>query len=164
MKVRGGIKPISNEGVKKMLRDRLNDQGFTLLELMVVVVILGILALYVAPKFMGAPEEARINAAKVQIKSIETALKMYRLDNGIYPSTEQGLDALIQPPEVGQLARKWKKGGYLEKTKIPKDPWGNDYIYLSPGVHSDFDLMSYGPDGEPGGEDENADINNWDLE
>jgi general secretion pathway protein G len=102
----------------------------------------------------------------MQIKSIETALKMYKLDNGAYPSTEQGLEALVQSPEVGQLANNWKKGGYLEKGKVPKDPWGNDYIYLSPGAHNtdDFDLLSYGPDGQPGGEEENADINNWELE
>ena len=147
-----------------MLKVGLKGQGFTLLELMVVIVILGILALYVAPKFMGAPENARINAAKVQISSIETALKMYKLDNGVYPSTEQGLDALVQPPEIGQLAKSWRKGGYLEKGKVPKDPWGNEYIYLSPGVHSDLDLSSYGSDGQPGGEDEYSDINNWELE
>ncbi len=140
-------------------------QGFTLLELMVVIVILGILAVYVAPKFMGAPENARINAAKVQIKSIETALKMYKLDNGFYPSTDQGLDALISPPETGRLPKKWRKGGYLEKG-VPRDPWGNAYVYLSPGVENTdgFDLYSYGPDGEPGGEEENKDITNWELE
>lgn len=144
----------------------MNDSGFTLIEIMVVVVILSILALYVGPKIIGRPQEARINAAIMQIKSIETALKMYKLDNGEYPSTEQGLEALVQSPEVGQLASNWKKGGYLEKGKVPKDPWGNDYIYLAPGAHNtnDFDLLSYGPDGQPGGEEENADINNWDLE
>ena len=144
----------------------LNDQGFTLLEIMVVVVILSILALYVGPKIIGKPQEARINAAMIQIKGLETALKMYKLDNGVYPTTEQGLDALVQPPEVGQLAKKWRKGGYMDKAKVPKDPWDNDYIYLCPGVQNpdDFDLMSYGPDGEPGGEDENADITNWEIE
>jgi len=149
-----------------MFKNNSNDQGFTLLEIMVVVVILSILALYVGPKIMGRPQEARINAAMIQITSIETALKMYKLDNGAYPSTEQGLDALVQAPEVGQLANKWRKGGYMEKSKIPKDPWGNEYIYLSPGTYNtdSFDLMSYGPDGEPGGEDENADINNWEIE
>lgn len=145
---------------------KLYSQGFTLIEIMVVVVILSILALYVGPKIIGRPQEARINAAVMQIKSIETALKMYKLDNGEYPSTEQGLEALVQSPEVGQLANNWKKGGYLEKGKVPKDPWGNDYIYLSPGAQNtdDFDLLSYGPDGQPGGEEENADINNWELE
>jgi len=149
-----------------MLAKKMNNSGFTLIEIMVVVVILSILALYVGPKIIGRPQEARITSAKMQIKSIETALKMYKLDNGVYPTTEQGLEALVQPPEVGQIANKWKKGGYLEKGKVPKDPWGNDYIYLSPGVNNidDFDLTSYGPDGQPGGEDENADINNWELE
>ncbi|MBW1828154.1 MAG: type II secretion system major pseudopilin GspG [Deltaproteobacteria bacterium] len=145
---------------------KLKSQGFTLIEIMVVVVILSILALYVGPKIMGRPQEARINAAMMQIKSMETALKMYKLDTGVYPSTEQGLEALVQPPEVGQLTNNWKKGGYLEKGKVPKDPWGNEYIYLSPGAQNidDFDLMSYGPDGQPGGEGENADINNWEQE
>jgi len=109
-----------------MLNKKLDDQGFTLLEIMVVVVIISILALYVGPKIMGEPQKARINQAKLQIKSIETALKMYKLDNGVYPSTEQGLEALVQPPEVGQLAKKWRKGGYLEKSAVPKDPWDND--------------------------------------
>lgn len=149
-----------------MMKDNRNERGFTLLEIMVVVVILSILALYVGPKIIGRPQEARINAARMQIQSIETALKLYKLDNGVYPSTEQGLEALVQPPEVGQLAKTWRKGGYLEKTKVPKDPWGYDYIYLCPGVNNqdEFDLMSYGPDGQPGGEDENADINNWEME
>ncbi len=149
-----------------MLNKKLNNQGFTLLEIMVVVVILSILALYVGPRILGEPQKARINQAMIQIKSIETAIKMYKLDNGVYPSTEQGLEALVQAPEVGQLARKWRKGGYLEKRKVPKDPWGNDYVYLAPGVHNteDFDLLSYGPDGELGGEGENADVTNWDIE
>lgn len=149
-----------------MQNNRLNSRGFTLLEIMVVVVILSILALYVGPKIIGEPEKARVNMAKMQIRSIENALKMYKLDNGVYPSTEQGLEALVQPPGVGQLAKDWKKGGYMDKGKIPKDPWHNDYIYLSPGVQNtdSIDLMSYGPDGQPGGEDENADINNWEID
>ncbi len=149
-----------------MQNNRLNSQGFTLLEIMVVVVILSILALYVGPKIIGEPEKARINMAKMQIRSIENALKMYKLDNGVYPSTEQGLEALVQPPGVGQLAKNWKKGGYMDKGKIPKDPWQNDYIYLSPGVQNtdSIDLMSYGPDGQPGGEDENADVTNWEID
>jgi general secretion pathway protein G len=149
-----------------MQREKRDNRGFTLLEIMVVVVILSILALYVGPKIIGRPQEARINAAAMQIKSIETALKMYKLDNGVYPSTEQGLEALVQPPEIGQPANNWRKGGYMDKGKIPKDPWGNDYLYLSPGVNNTdgFDLFSYGPDGQPGGEEENADINNWDTD
>jgi general secretion pathway protein G len=147
-----------------MVIQKPNYSGFTFIELMVVIVILGILALYVAPKILDRPDEARINATKVQIKSIETALKLYKLDNGVYPTTEQGLEALVQAPEVGQLAKSWREGGYLEKGKVPQDPWGNDYIYLSPGVHSDFDLMSYGADGEQGGEGKYADINNWEMD
>ena len=144
-----------------MLRDKLNDGGFTLIELMVVIVILGVLAGLIIPRVMGRPEEARRIKARIQMESMETSLQLYKLDNGVYPSTEQGLQALVEAPTAGQLPRKWRKGGYLEKGKVPKDPWDNDYVYLSPGLHGDFDLMSYSADGEPGGEDENEDINNW---
>jgi general secretion pathway protein G len=149
---------------------RSNHRGFTLIELMVVVIILGILALYVGPKIMGEPEKAKRVKAKMDIASFETALKMYKLDNGVYPSTEQGLAALIEKPETekpetGVIPKKWREGGYLEKRKVSKDPWGNDLVYISPGVHGDFDLISYGKDGVPGGEGEdNKDINNWDIE
>ena len=138
--------------------------GFTLIEIMVVIVILGILAGLIVPRIMGRPEEARRMKARIQIESIETALKLYKLDNGSYPSTEQGLQALVEPPTVGMLPRAWREGGYLEKGKVPKDPWDNDFIYLCPGVHGDFDIMTYAADGEPGGEDENEDINNWELD
>ncbi|TET86570.1 MAG: type II secretion system protein GspG, partial [Desulfobacteraceae bacterium] len=131
----------------------MNQRGFTLIELMVVIVILGILAGLIIPRIMGRPEEARRMKARVQIESIETALKLYKLDNGSYPSTEQGLEALVEAPSVGQLPRAWRDGGYLEKGRVPKDPWDSEFIYLSPGVNSDFDLISYGADGEPGGED-----------
>lgn len=141
----------------------LNEQGFSFIELMVVIVILGILATAVTINLIGAPGEARQNQARVDIKSIETALKMYKLDNGTYPSTDQGLLALVEPPETGTLPRKWRKGGYLGQKKVPKDPWRNDYVYLSPGSHGDFDIISYGGDGVPGGEDEDADINNWEI-
>jgi general secretion pathway protein G len=141
-----------------------NNRGFTLIELMVVIVILGVLAGLIIPRIMGRPEEARRMKARVQMESIETALKLYKLDNGSYPTTEQGLQALVEAPAVGELAKNWRKGGYLEKGKVPKDPWENDYVYLSPGVQGDFDLISYGKDGEPGGEDENVDINNWEVE
>jgi type II secretion system protein G len=99
--------------------------------------------------------------AKMQIKSLEIALKLYKLDNGIYPSTQQGLKALVQAPTIGKIPPKWRQGGYLEKNKVPKDPWGNDYIYISPGAHSDFDLISLGADGEFGGKGDDKDINNW---
>ncbi|HEB70446.1 MAG TPA: type II secretion system protein GspG [Desulfobulbus sp.] len=141
-----------------------SQQGFTLIELMVVMVILGILATMIVPRIMDRPEEARRTKAAIDIQSLEQALKLYKLDNGQYPTTEQGLQALVEPPSTGRLARKWRKGGYLDKGKVPKDPWGNDFIYISPGIHSDFDLMSYGPDGEAGGEGADADINNWELE
>ncbi|MDY6971171.1 MAG: type II secretion system major pseudopilin GspG [Thermodesulfobacteriota bacterium] len=147
-----------------MLTKKTKDRGFTLIEIMIVIVILGILAWQIAPRIMGKPEEARRVKAQMDMESLETALKLYKLDNGYYPSTEQGLEALIRLPEVGKLPMAWREGGYLEKGRIPKDPWKNDYIYLSPGLHGDFDLMSYGPDGQPGGEGENEDISNWELE
>ncbi len=142
----------------------MNQRGFTLIELMVVIVILGILAGLIIPRIMGRPEEARRMKARIQIESIETSLKLYKLDNGSYPSTEQGLEALVEAPSVGQLPRAWRDGGYLEKGRVPKDPWDSEFIYLSPGVNSDFDLISYGADGEPGGEDKDKDVNNWELE
>ena len=131
---------------------------------MVVIVILGILAGLIIPRIMGRPEEARRMKARVQMESMETALRLYKLDNGFYPSTEQGLQALIEAPTVGELPRAWRKGGYLEKGQVPKDPWGNEYVYLSPGLHGDFDLVSYGTDGQPGGEEHNQDVNSWDPE
>jgi general secretion pathway protein G len=140
------------------------SRGFTLIELMVVIVILGILAGLIIPRIMGRPEEAKQLKAKMQIESIETALKLYKLDNGVYPDTEQGLQALIEQPETGTLPKKWRKGGYLEKGKLPKDPWGNDFIYLSPGAHGDYDIISYGADGVQGGEDKNKDIDSWEIE
>ena len=138
--------------------------GFTLIELMVVIVILGILAGLIVPRIMGRPEEARRMKARVQLESIETALKLYKLDNGSYPTTEQGLQALVEAPGSGRLAQDWREGGYLEKGKVPLDPWDNEYVYLSPGIHGDFDLMSYGFDGEPGGEGKDKDINSWETE
>ena len=141
-----------------------HQRGFTLIELMVVIVILGILAGLIVPRIMGRPEEARRMKARVQLESIETALKLYKLDNGYYPSTEQGLQALIEPPSVGQLPRAWRDGGYLEKGRVPQDPWENDYVYLAPGVNGDYDLSSYGADGEPGGEGDDEDINSWELD
>ena len=138
--------------------------GFTLLELLVVLVILGILATFIGPKIMGHPEEARRTKAVVQIQALETALKTYRLDNGVYPSTEQGLQALVEPPKSGKLPGKWRAGGYLEKGRVPLDPWGNPFIYLSPGVKGEFDLSSFGADGENGGEGADKDIHNWEIE
>jgi general secretion pathway protein G len=141
-----------------------NECGLTLIEIMVVMVILGILATLIVPRIMGRPEQARRVQARVQIESIETALKLYKLDNGFYPTTEQGLQALVEAPTVGQLPRAWRDGGYMEKGKVPNDPWRNEFVYLAPGVHDDYDLSSYGPDGEPGGEGDDEDINSWELE
>jgi general secretion pathway protein G len=140
-------------------------QGFTLIELMVVIVILGILATFIMPRIMGRPEEARRVAAKAQIASLESALRLFKLDNGFYPSTEQGLEALVLPSTTGRVPEHFREGGYLEKGKVPNDPWGRPYIYISPGIHSaDYDLKSMGADGEEGGEGPNADIESWDLE
>ena len=147
-----------------MRKNKLDDLGFTLIELLVVIVILGILVGIVGVRIMGEPEKAKRTKAQVQIANIETALKLYKLDNGYYPTTEQGLQALVEPPTVGQLPKAWREGGYLEKGKVPRDPWGNEYVYLSPGIHGDLDLISYGADGEPGGEENDADISNWEVE
>ena len=153
------------EGIHPMLQKiGYDNRGFTLIELMVVIIILGILAMWVAPKIMSRPGEARQVKARLDIQNLENALKLYKLDNGVYPTTEQGLQALVEQPESGTIPKKWKPGGYLEKGRVPKDPWGNDFVYLSPGLHSDFDLISYGLDGVPGGEDENKDVNNWEIE
>ncbi len=146
------------------MKRKYDARGFTLIELMVVIVILGILAGLIVPRIMGRPDEARQAKARMQIESLETALKLYRLDNGNYPTTEQGLLALVEVPEVGELAKKWREGGYLEKGKVPKDPWGNDFIYLAPGANGEFDLYCLGADGEQGGEGKNMDITNWDSE
>lgn len=147
-----------------MLGEKRGSSGFTLIELMVVIVILGILAGLIIPRIMGRPEEARQMKAQVQIESIETALRLYKLDNGSYPSTEQGLQALVEAPTVGELPRAWREGGYLEKGKVPNDPWGNEYVYLGPGVHGEYDLSSYGAEGQPGGEGKDKDINSWDID
>lgn len=140
------------------------SQGFTLIELLVVLIIIGILAGYIGPRIIGRPEEARRTKAEVQVAGIETALKMYRLDNGMYPSTDQGLQALVEVPTSGKIPKKWREGGYLDANRVPRDPWDNPFVYLSPGQHGDFDLSSYGADGEPGGEGNDRDINNWELE
>ena len=137
------------------------SRGFTLIELMVVIVILGILAGLIIPRIMGRPDEARQAKARIMIEGIETALKLYRLDNGFYPTTEQGLRALVEASTVQPVPRNWREGGYLEKGKVPKDPWGNDFAYLCPGSHGEFDLLSYGADGQPGGDGKNKDITNW---
>ena len=138
-------------------------KGFTLIEVLVVVFILGILAAIVAPKMLGRTDDAKIAETKLQMKNLETALKLYKLDSGMYPTTDQGLEALITKPDTEPIPKKYKDDGYLEKTKIPKDAWGNPYLYLSPGTHGDFDIISYGSDGKPGGEGKDADIKSWEI-
>jgi len=134
-------------------------RGFTLIEIMVVIVILGVLAALVVPKIMSRPDEARVVAARQDISSIMQALKLYRLDNSRYPTTEQGLAALVNKPGAEPVPNNWKAGGYLEK--LPKDPWGNPYQYLNPGVRGEIDVFSFGADGQPGGNGNDADIGNW---
>jgi general secretion pathway protein G len=140
---------------------RTAQRGFTLIEIMVVVVIMGILAALIVPKLMGRADDARITAAKQDIASMMQALKLYKLDNQRYPSTEQGLQALVSKPTSGPAANGWKNGGYIEK--LPKDPWGGQYQYLSPGVKGEVDVFSFGADGQPGGTGNDADIGSWDL-
>ena len=142
-----------------------NQKGFTLIEIMVVVIILGLLAGLVLPRIMGSEEEAKIKTTGVQIRSLENALDSFKLDNGFYPTTDQGLEALIKKPETGRIPLKWKDGGYLKPARIPKDPWGGAYHYFSPGSEGrEYEIISYGPDGEPGGEGKNADIESWKIE
>jgi general secretion pathway protein G len=136
-------------------------RGFTLIEIMVVVVIMGILAALVVPKLMGRTDDARIIAARQDIATVMQALKLYRLDNLRYPTTEQGLQALIAKPTTGPAANGWKTGGYIDK--LPKDPWGNPYQYLSPGIKGEIDVLSLGGDGQPGGTENDADIGSWEL-
>ena len=137
------------------------QRGFTLLEVMVVVVILGILAALVVPKIVSRPDEARAVAAKQDIASLLQALKLYRLDNRSYPTTEQGLQALVSRPNTTPLPANWKSGGYLER--LPRDPWGNPYQYLNPGLHGEIDVFSFGADGAAGGEGNDADVGSWSL-
>lgn len=156
-----GNSGISNFGSR--ISDLQKAGGFTLLEIIVVVFILSLLAAIVAPKIIGRTDDARIAEAKVQIRNFETALKLFKLDNGFYPESQQGLEALIEKPSAGQIPQKYREGGYLEQKKIPLDPWGNPYMYVSPGLHGDFDIVSFGADGKEGGEGKDADISNWDM-
>lgn len=139
---------------------RLNKQsGFTLIEIMVVVVILAVLGSLVVPRIMDKPDQARMTKAKQDIRALEGALDLYRLDNYSYPTSDQGLEALVSNP--GNV-RTWKKGGYIKS--LSSDPWGNPYQYLNPGRNNEVDLFSFGADGRPGGEGINADIGNWNLD
>lgn len=138
------------------------SRGFTLIEIMVVMVILGLLVALVAPNIMGRGDEARVTAAEAQLRNIGSALDLYRLDNSHYPSTEQGLDALVEKPSGSPEPSNWNPDGYMNA--IPKDPWGNEYQYVQPGSEGPYDLYSYGADGREGGEGVNADISVWDVE
>ena len=139
--------------------------GFTLIELMIVIIILALLATIVTPRIMDRLEQAERTTAVIQIKNFEGGLKFFKMDNRFYPSTEEGLKALIEKPTTGREVKNWRKGGYLEPRTIPLDPWGNPYIYISPGVHNkEYDIVSYGADGVEGGEENDADIQSWALE
>jgi general secretion pathway protein G len=137
------------------------SRGFTLIEVMVVIVIIAILAALIVPKVMSRPDEARVTAARQDIGAIVQALKLYKLDNMRYPTTEQGLQALVKKPAVAPIPENWKGNGYLEK--LPKDPWGTPYQYLQPGLHGEIDVMSFGANREAGGEGNDADIGSWEL-
>ena len=139
-----------------------SNKGFTLIEIMVVLIIIGLLASIVVPRLMGRTEEAKRTKTAVQIRNFQSALDLYKLDSGNYPTTDQGLQALVEKPAIGEIPKNWKEGGYIDK--IPKDAWGNNYIFISPGIHTDYDLYSYGADGEEGGDGKNADIQSWNLE
>lgn len=147
--------------LKKKLRDR---RGFSLIELMIVIVIIGILATILAPRVMDRPEEARRTKAKMDIKNLENALKLYKLDAGSYPTTEQGLEALIKKPETAPVPLKWREGGYLDGTTVPQDPWGRPYYYTCPAQDGkEYEVSSYGRSGEPGGTGKDASISSNDL-
>jgi general secretion pathway protein G len=148
------------QNIKHRMQQQRRQRGFTLVEIMVVVVIIGILGMLVVPKLLGRTGEARVTAARTDISTLMQALKLYKLDNQRYPTTEQGLQALVQKPTTGPAANGWKEGGYVEK--LPKDPWGNNYQYLQPGLHGEIDVFSLGADGQPGGAGEDADVGSWD--
>jgi len=138
---------------------RHGQRGFTLIEILVVLVILGILAAVVVPRVLDQPDKARATKAKQDSQAMVTALNLYRLDNFSYPSTQQGLQSLVQRPGGRPEAPNWKQGGYIDR--LPQDPWGREYQYLNPGTHGEIDVFSYGADGAPGGDDINTDIGNW---
>ena len=140
----------------------MQQRGFTLIEIMVVVVIIGLLATLILPRVLGRQDEAFVAKAKSDIRALDSALKLYKLDNFNYPSTEQGLEALTQKPAGEPPANNWKTGGYIDR--LPMDPWGNPYQYLSPGEQLEIDLWSHGSDGQRGGEGVAADIGNWNLD
>jgi len=135
------------------------QHGFSLIEILVVLVIMGLLISIIAPNVLGRADEARVQKVFADFSAVETALRMYRLDNYGYPSSEQGLNALVERPTLAPVPANWKSDGYLES--LPVDPWGNPYLYLSPGQNGDYDIFTYGADGTRGGEGQNADYGNW---
>lgn len=143
------------------MKNTRKHHGFTLLEIIVVVAIIAILAAYIAPKVAGRVDDARISKAKSDIRVLESSLELYKLDNFVYPSTDQGLVALVNKPS-GDNAKNWRDGGYIKK--LTKDPWGNEYRYVFPGTNGEFDVFSLGADAAVGGEGEAADIGNWNLD
>jgi general secretion pathway protein G len=147
--------------LRRVIPRRHPPAGFTLIEILVVIVILGVLAALIVPNVLSRPDEARATVAKSDIAAIMQALKLYRLDNQRYPTSEQGLAALVSKPDLPPVPPNWKPGGYLEK--LPKDPWGRPYVYVNPGVRSEIEVMSFGADGQPGGTGADADIGSWDL-
>ncbi len=140
----------------------MRERGFTLIEIMVVVVIIGLLATLVLPRVLGRQEEAFVAKAQSDIRALSSALQLYKLDNFSFPSTEQGLEALVRKPSGDPPAKNWKQGGYIDR--LPNDPWGNPYQYLSPGEQSEVDIWSFGADGQPGGEGVAADLGNWNAD
>ncbi len=144
-----------------MKRTLTNQKGITLIEMMVVIVILGILATIIFTRVGGRPEQARRTKAQVEIRELQTSLELFKLDNGFYPTTEQGLNALVSQPTTGKIPQHYPESGYLDK--LPMDPWGNPYVYICPGMHGEYDLESYGADGEDGGEGKNKDVESWNL-
>ncbi|MDX1634566.1 MAG: type II secretion system major pseudopilin GspG [Marinobacter sp.] len=144
------------------MKQETRQRGFTLIEIMVVMVILGLLVAIVAPNIMGRSDQAKVTVAKTQMKNIANALDLYRLDNGHYPSTQQGLEALVSKPSGSPEPRNWNPEGYLKS--VPEDPWGSEYQYISPGAEKPYNLYSYGADGREGGEGDAADISVWDIE
>jgi general secretion pathway protein G len=144
------------------LRIRRLERGFTLIEIMVVMVIIAILGALIGPQILGRVDEARVTKAKQDIRALETALDLYKMDNFKYPTTDQGLEALVKKPDDPSV-RNWKDGGYVRQ--LSKDPWGNDYHYLAPGTHGKpYDLYTLGADNAVGGEDVDADVGNWNIE